>query len=89
MLLVVTDSAAGNLRVYLDQLTAIEGAVTRRHAKHLNLEKNGHEFVLAYDHASPYCFTSPGEGVFPGNAPVSVRLSLLPMWFFLTFDGNV
>ena len=48
LLLVVTDRA-GNLLVYFDGLTAMAGSITRRHAKHLNREKIGQEFLLAYD----------------------------------------
>ncbi|KAG1725513.1 hypothetical protein EDB19DRAFT_1644008 [Suillus lakei] len=43
-----TNDQSGNLMVFLESLTAIEGALTRGRGKKLNREKIG-EFILAFD----------------------------------------
>ena len=48
LLLIVADRL-GNLTVYLESLTGIDGAVSRRRGKQLNREKIGQDFVLAFD----------------------------------------
>ncbi|KAL4072279.1 hypothetical protein J3A83DRAFT_4092477 [Scleroderma citrinum] len=48
LLLIVADRS-GNPTVYLENLTAIDGAIERGHGKILNRERIGQEFVLAFD----------------------------------------
>jgi len=48
LLLIVADRL-GNLAVYHESLTAIDGAVSRGRGKVLNREKIGQDFVLAFD----------------------------------------
>ena len=48
ILLIVADRT-GNLSVYLESLTAIDGAISRGRGKQLNREKIGQDFVLAFD----------------------------------------
>lgn len=48
-LLLVIASCAGDLKVYLEDLADMDGAIARGRAKLLNREKVGQEFLLAYD----------------------------------------
>jgi hypothetical protein len=49
-LLLVVDDRTGNFLVFLEELSAIEGAIIRqRHKKLLNRDKIGQDFVLAFD----------------------------------------
>ncbi|KAG0701346.1 hypothetical protein DFH29DRAFT_990130 [Suillus ampliporus] len=47
-ILLVTTDRSGNLMVFLERLTAIEGALTQSRGKKLNRDKIG-EFILAFD----------------------------------------